>query len=245
MKQIRIEAHGGPEALQFLEAEEPSAGPGHVKVRVRAVGLNHLDLWVRRGVPGHRFPLPLVPGSDCAGEIADGPRAGERVCIAPAFGCGQCPACQRGQENLCRHYEIRGEGGDGGLSEFVVVPERDLLPIPEHLSFEQAAALPLSGVTAWQMLRKAHLQPGETVLILGGTSGVGSLAIQIAAAKGPGFWPPQGPLKSANSASSLVLSWPFPTAMAPPSTDRSRPRQRAPEPTWSWSTSAQRPGSEA
>jgi NADPH:quinone reductase-like Zn-dependent oxidoreductase len=106
------------------------------------------------------------------------------VCIAPAFGCGQCAACQRGQENLCRHYEIRGEGGDGGLSEVVVVPERDLLPIPEHLDFEQAAALPLSGVTAWQMLRKAQLQPGETVLVLGGTSGVGSLAIQIAAAMG-------------------------------------------------------------
>lgn len=184
MREIRIDAHGGPEALQWAEAPEPSAGPGQVKVRVRAVGLNHLDLWVRRGVAGHRFPLPLVPGSDCAGEIAEGARAGERVCIAPAFGCGQCAACQRGQENLCRHYEIRGEGGDGGLAEFVVVPERDLLPIPEHLSFEQAATLPLSGLTAWQMLRKAALQAGETALILGGTSGVGSLAIQIAAGRG-------------------------------------------------------------
>ena len=184
MRQIRIEAHGGPEALEWADVAPPKPADGQVLVRVRAVGLNHLDLWVRRGVPGHRFPLPLVPGSDCAGEVLDGPRAGERVCIAPAFGCGQCAPCQRGQENLCRRYEIRGEGGDGGLSELIAVPERDLLPIPEHLSFEQAASLPLSGLTAWQMLRRAQLQAGETALILGGTSGVGSLAIQIAAAQG-------------------------------------------------------------
>lgn len=184
MKQIRILRHGGPEVLTSEQAPEPQASAGQARVRVRAVGLNHLDLWVRRGVPGHRFPLPLIPGSDIAGEIIGGERDGERVCVAPAFGCGSCPACQRGQENLCRRYEIRGEGGDGGLREQLVVPERDLLSIPEHLSFSQAATLPLSGLTAWQMLRKAQLRPGETALILGGTSGVGSLAIQIAAARG-------------------------------------------------------------
>lgn len=184
MKEIRIAEHGGPEVLSWQQTPAPEQGPGQVRVRVRAVGLNHLDLWVRRGVPGHRFPLPLTPGSDIAGEIQGGPRDGERVCIAPAFGCGSCGACQRGQENLCRRYVIRGEGGDGGLCEELVVPERDLLSIPEHLSFVQAASLPLSGLTAWQMLRKAQLQAGETALILGGTSGVGHLAIQIATAMG-------------------------------------------------------------
>lgn len=179
MQRVRIHEHGGVDVLRRETVPTPEPGPGQVRIRVRAVGLNHLDLWVRRGVPGHRFPLPMVPGSDIAGVVETGPRAGERVVLHPGTSCGLCAACQSGQQDLCRHYEIRGEGGDGGMSERIVCDEADLISIPEHLDFAQAASLPLSGLTAWHMLRKAGLQAGETLLVLGGTSGVGHLAIQI------------------------------------------------------------------
>lgn len=164
MKRVRVHDHGGPEALRFEEVPVPEAGEGEVRVRVHAVGLNHLDLWVRRGVPGHRFPLPLVPGSDASGIIETGPRAGERVVIAPSR----------------RDGAIRGEQVDGLLAEAVVVPEDDVLTVPDDLDLVDAAAIPLSALTAWQMLRKARAAAGERVLVLGGTSGVGQYAIQIA-----------------------------------------------------------------
>lgn len=181
MRQVRIHAHGGPEALVWEDAPEPQAGPGQVRVRVAAVGLNHLDVWVRRGVPGHRFPLPLIPGSDVAGVVEG---TGQRVALHPATSCGRCGPCQSGRQNLCRRYCIRGEGGDGGLRQVVVCEEADLLPVPDELSLVQAAALPLSLLTAWHMLDKARLGPGETCLVIGGTSGVGWMACQIAAMRG-------------------------------------------------------------
>lgn len=176
MKAIRISAHGGPEALQLVELPEPVAGPGQVRVRVTHVGLNHLDVWVRRGVPGHGFPLPLVPGSDVVGVRED---TGETVALHPGWGCGACGRCLSGRHDLCKRYLIRGERTDGGCQERVVVPVEQLLPCP--LPPEQAAALPLGLLTAWHMLiGRARLGPGERVLVQAGAGGVGSLAIQVA-----------------------------------------------------------------
>ncbi len=178
MKAIRIDQHGGPEVLQVVDLPEPTAGPGEVVVEVTHVGLNHLDLWVRRGVEGHHFPLPLIPGIDVVGRRTD---TGARVALHPGFGCMACPACLGGRHDLCRRYIIRGERGDGGMRQRLAVPEAHLLPLPEGMAPEQAAALPLALLTAWHMLRtRAGIQPGERVLVQAGASGVGSLAIQVA-----------------------------------------------------------------
>ena len=187
MKAIVIPKHGGPEVLQLTDITEPKPGPTEVVVRVRACALNHLDLWVRRGLNGVTFPLPLVPGSDISGEVASvGPNAqrvhtGERVVLAPGVSCGQCAACAAGRDSECRKYTLFGYGCNGGCAEYVLAPEVNVLPMPPGLSFEEAAAVPLVFLTAWHMLvARARLQPGEEVLILGAGSGVGSAAIQIA-----------------------------------------------------------------
>jgi NADPH:quinone reductase-like Zn-dependent oxidoreductase len=187
MKAVVIPKHGGPEVLQYTEVPAPQPGPTEVRVAVRACALNHLDLWVRRGLPGAQLALPLIPGSDIAGEVAEaGARvtrvhSGDKVVLAPGVSCGQCAACAAGHDNQCRKYTMLGYGFPGGCAEFVVVPEANVLPMPAGLSFEEAAAVPLVFLTAWHMLiARAQLQPGEEVLVLGAGSGVGSAAIQIA-----------------------------------------------------------------
>ncbi|MCB9780817.1 MAG: zinc-binding dehydrogenase [Alphaproteobacteria bacterium] len=178
MRAIRVDEHGGPEVLRTVVVPRPEPGPGQVAVDVTHVALNHLDLWVRRGVPGHRFPLPLIPGSDVAGVRAD---TGQPVVLHPGFGCMACPRCLSGRHDLCRRYIIRGERGDGGMCERVVVPEAELLPIPAGMDPAHAAALPLALLTAWHMLRtRAGIAPGDRVLVQAGASGVGVMAIQIA-----------------------------------------------------------------
>jgi NADPH:quinone reductase-like Zn-dependent oxidoreductase len=187
LKAILFSQHGGPEVLKYTDAPEPSIGPTDVLVRVRACALNHLDLWVRRGLPNVPIPLPHIPGSDIAGEIAKvgaqvtTVRAGQKVVLAPLVSCGKCSACLAGLDNRCRQATNLGYMIDGGCAEFVPAPEVNCLPYPENLSFEEAAAVPLVFQTAWHMLvARADLQPGEDVLILGAGSGVGSAAIQIA-----------------------------------------------------------------
>ena len=187
MKAIVFTAHGGPEVLKFTDAPDPAVRPNEVLVRVKACALNHLDLWVRRGIPGVPIPLPHIPGSDVSGEIADvGPdvttvRVGQKVVLAPGVTCGKCPACVSGQDNHCRQFTNLGYMIDGGCAEFVRAPEVNCLLYPENLTFEEAASIPLVFQTAWHMLlARAELQPGEDVLILGAGSGVGSAAIQIA-----------------------------------------------------------------
>jgi len=187
MKAILIPKHGGPEVLRSADIPQPKPDPTDVLVRVRACALNHLDLWVRRGLNGVEFPLPLVPGSDIAGEVAEvgalakRVRVGDKVVLAPGVSCGQCAACAAGKDNECRNYTIFGYGRNGGCAEYVLAPEVNLLPMPAALSFEEAAAVPLVFVSAWHMLvARARLQPGEEVLVLGAGSGVGSAAIQIA-----------------------------------------------------------------
>jgi NADPH:quinone reductase-like Zn-dependent oxidoreductase len=187
MKALLFRAHGGPEVLEYADAPEPAIGHNDVLVRVRACALNHLDLWVRRGLPGVTFPLPHIPGSDIAGEIAAiGPgvtkvKVGQKVVLAPGVSCGKCAACVAGLDNRCRQFTNLGYMIDGGCAEFVRAPEVNCLPYPENLSFEEAASVPLVFQTAWHMLiGRAELQPAEDVLVLGAGSGVGVAAIQIA-----------------------------------------------------------------
>jgi len=187
MKAIIVREHGGPEKLERTELPDPELRPGEAIVRVRAVALNHLDIWVRRGVPGHKFPLPLIPGSEVAGVIDriapdDRWKAGDEVLVAPGYSCGVCIACLSGNDPLCHNdHGIFGESRNGGAAELIAVPIRNLLPKPPALSFAEAAALPLDMLTAWHMLvARAQLRLGETVLVHAGGSGVGSAAIQIA-----------------------------------------------------------------
>jgi NADPH:quinone reductase-like Zn-dependent oxidoreductase len=187
VKAIVFEKHGGPDVLRFVDAPDPAINANEVLVRVKACALNHLDLWVRRGLPGVAIPLPHIPGSDIAGEVAEigadvtTVRPGQKVVLAPGVTCGKCQACISGHDNRCRSFTNLGYMVDGGCAEFVKVPEVNCLLYPENLSWEEAASIPLVFQTAWHMLLvRAELQPGEDVLILGAGSGVGTAAIQIA-----------------------------------------------------------------
>lgn len=178
MRAIRVHRHGGPEVLETVDLPTPVAPPGQLTVAVSHVGLNHLDLWVRRGVPGHRFPLPLIPGSDVVGRCVE---LGIDVALQPGFGCMGCARCLAGQHALCKAYVIRGERGDGGMAEVVVVPRAHVLPLPPGLDPAQAAGIPLALLTAWHMLRtRARVGPGDRVLVQAGASGTGVYAIQVA-----------------------------------------------------------------
>jgi NADPH:quinone reductase-like Zn-dependent oxidoreductase len=186
MKAVLVREHGGYEALEIAEIDAP-APEGLAVVNVRAVALNHLDLWLRRGVPGHRFPLPMIPGSEVSGVVASVPAGaagwteGDEVIVAPGYSCGACAACLSGNDPLCRQFGIYGESANGGCAEQIAVPMRNLLRKPPGLTFEEAAAIPLDFQTAWHMLvARAELRPGETVLVHAGGSGVGSAGVQIA-----------------------------------------------------------------
>jgi NADPH:quinone reductase-like Zn-dependent oxidoreductase len=187
MKAIRFHQHGEPAVLKYEDAPEPIPGHGEVVIRVHACALNHLDLWVRRGIPGIKIPLPHIPGSDIAGEVAKlGPgvttiAVGQKVVLAPGVSCGKCPACISGHDNRCKSFTNLGYLLDGGCAEFVKCPETNCMPYPENLSWIEAASVPLVFLTAWHMLiHRAQLIPGEDVLVLGAGSGVGIAAIQIA-----------------------------------------------------------------
>lgn len=187
MRAFRVSRHGGPEALEWVELPVPQPRADEARVRVRACALNHLDLWLRDGVPGYEFALPLVPGCevagdvDAVGELVEGFAPGDPVLVAPGLSCGHCSHCLFGEDPLCDAYGILGETRDGGYAEYVVVPGRNLLPLPKGLSYVQAAAVPLVFLTAWHMLAaRARLRPHEDVLVHAAGSGVGSAAIQIA-----------------------------------------------------------------
>lgn len=187
MRCIVVREHGGFEKLLLEERPLPTPGHGQVRVAVRAIGLNHLDTWVRRGVPGHVFPLPLITSSDAAGVVdavgagVGSVKEGDPVVVLPGVSCGVCEACQTGQDQLCRRYQILGESCDGTAAESICVPAANVAPLPSGLSMEQGAAIALVFQTAWHMLvRRAELRAGETVLVHAGLSGVGSAAVQIA-----------------------------------------------------------------
>ncbi len=187
MRCIVVREHGGFDRLLLEQRPVPTPGPGQVRVRVQAIGLNHLDTWVRRGVPGHTFPLPLIPSSDACGVIdalgpgATGCKEGDPVVVLPGVSCGACEACQSGLDQLCRSYHMLGESCDGTSAEFVCVPAANVAPKPRALTAPEAASICLVFQTAWNMLvRRAELRAGETVLVHAGLSGTGSAAVQIA-----------------------------------------------------------------
>ncbi|MBC7691888.1 MAG: zinc-binding dehydrogenase [Methylotenera sp.] len=203
MRAWRIEAHGGSEVFKISELPIPIPGPLEVRIKVQAVGLNHLDVWVRKGVPGHHFPLPLTPGSDIAGIIDTSPgafgagaeqalngpsnsltkglKAGSAIIVNPGTSCGHCKHCLGGFDPLCPEYGIFGETRDGGCADYICVPVANIIARPSNVSAVEAAALQIPFLTAWSMLtRKAKLQPGESILIHAGGSGVSVAAIQMA-----------------------------------------------------------------
>jgi NADPH:quinone reductase-like Zn-dependent oxidoreductase len=186
VKAVRFHQHGGPEVLRYEEAPDPQLAPGEVLVRVRACALNHLDLWERRGLERVTFSMPHISGSDVAGEVvastAPDVAAGRRVMLQPGVSCGRCAACLSGKDNECPRYEVLGYlNHAGGYAELVKVPVQNLVPLPDDIDFVQAAAFPLTFLTAWHMLiTRAQLKRGEDVLVLAAGSGVGQAAIQLA-----------------------------------------------------------------
>ncbi|MGA1999570.1 MAG: zinc-binding dehydrogenase [Terriglobales bacterium] len=184
MKTVRLHQFGGPEVLKYEDVPDPQPRQDQVLVRVRACAMNHLDLWVCKGLPGVK--LPHILGSDVAGEIVDvgeyvtGLQKGQRVIVAPMVFCGHCRFCVSGVHNMCREFTVLGNGVDGGNCELIAARHDCVIPIPDSLSFEEASAVPLVGLTAWHMMvTRAQIRPGQNVLVLGANSGVGMAAIQI------------------------------------------------------------------
>jgi NADPH:quinone reductase-like Zn-dependent oxidoreductase len=186
MKALAFHEHGGLDKLRYEDVPEPKIADGEMLVRVKACALNHLDLFVREGLPGLKLPLPFWSGCDIAGEVAAvgsavaGLAVGERVVVNPNLTCGRCEFCARGEDSLCVNYGILGEHAHGGLAEYVKVDGRNVLKLPDHLGFEDAASFVLVNMTAWRMLvSQARLRAGEDLLVLGVGGGVSSTAVQI------------------------------------------------------------------
>ncbi|HXG03756.1 MAG TPA: zinc-binding dehydrogenase [Candidatus Binatia bacterium] len=187
MKALAFNEFGGADRLRWQDVPDPEVGPGQVRLRVRACALNHLDIFVREGIPALNTPLPFWTGCDIAGEVAEvgpgveGVRTGERVVVNPSLSCGRCEFCIAGEDCLCPRYGIIGEHVPGGLAEYVVVPAANLLRLPDHIGWEEGASFMLTNMTAWRMVvTQARVRPGEDVLILGVGGGVSSTAVQIA-----------------------------------------------------------------
>jgi NADPH2:quinone reductase len=191
MKAIYYNEHGGPEVLTYGDLDDPSPGRGDVLVDVKAASLNHIDLFLRRGIPGIKVLLPHIPGCDAAGVVSaigddvTGAAPGDRVLMNPSISCGHCEFCDRGDASLCSTYKLIGETTQGTCCEKIAIPARNAIPIPDSLSFEDAASIPLVFLTAWRMImERGRLSPGEDILILGASAGVGIAAIQIAKVAG-------------------------------------------------------------
>ena len=188
MRAIVFDRHGGPDVLEYREdIPIPDPGPGAVRVQVRYAALNRLDDFVRTGWRGLDLAFPHILGADFSGTIValvsgvTGWAEGQRVVANPTIWCGVCPACVAGQHNRCDHFAILGEHVPGAYAEYVTVPARNLVAIPDDTPDDLAAAAPLVSVTAWHMLVTAgRIRPGETVLVIGAGGGVNTAAIQIA-----------------------------------------------------------------
>lgn len=187
MRAVVFERHGGPEVLELRDdVPDPAPGPGQVRVSVRACSVNHLDVWTRRGLP-YAIEMPHILGNDVAGVVdavaddVDFVQVGDAVMLAPGAGCNHCRACLDGDDNQCLRYDLFGLRRQGGYAERIVSPARNCFPKPAHLTFEEAASMPLVFLTAWHMLvGRVGLRAGETVLVLAAGSGVGIAAVQIA-----------------------------------------------------------------
>ena len=195
MKALAFQEHGGLDKLQYQDVADPVIGAGDVLVRVRAAALNHLDLFVREGLPGLTLPLPFWTGCDIAGDVTQVGAAvrdvtvGDRVAVNPNLSCGRCEYCRRGEHSMCVTYGILGEHTHGGLAEYVKVQAHHVLPLPDAIRYEDAAAFILVNMTAWRMLvTQARLRAGEDLLILGVGGGVSSTAVQIGKLCGARVW---------------------------------------------------------
>lgn len=195
MKALAFHQHGGIDMLRYQDVPDPEIDAGDVLVRVRACALNHLDLFVREGLPGLKLPLPFWSGCDIAGEVAgvgaavQGVAVGDRVAVNPNLSCGRCEFCIRGEDSLCVTYGILGEHRHGGLAEYVKVDGQNVAKLPDQVRFEDAAAFILVNMTAWRMLvTQARLRAGEDLLILGVGGGVSSTAVQIGKLCGARVW---------------------------------------------------------
>ena len=195
MRAVIFNSHGTPDNLEYTYVPRPKPGPGEVLVKVRACALNHLDLFVREGLPGLKLPLPFWSGCDIAGDVAEvgadvqGAKVGDRVAVNPNLTCGRCEFCIQGEDSLCVSYGIVGEHTYGGLAEYVKVDGRNVLKLPDAINYEGAAAFILVNMTAWRMLvTQAALRAAEDLLILGVGGGVSSTAVQIGKLCGARVW---------------------------------------------------------
>jgi len=191
MKALRFHSFGGPDRVCWEDVPEPQIRPNHVRVAVKAGALNRLDIWVREELPGIPVALPMIQGSDISGEVIELGQGvtqlslGDRVAILPIFGCGHCSFCDRGDIHICPQHGFYGETCEGNFSEQVVRPAKNFYKIPDNLNYLEGAAITLVSVTSWEMLVvKAKLQKKETLLVLGASSGIGTMAIQIGKLKG-------------------------------------------------------------
>jgi NADPH:quinone reductase-like Zn-dependent oxidoreductase len=187
MRAVTLREHGGPEVLHVEELPDPHPGPGEVRVRVAAVAMNHVDLWVRKGLPHLKLAYPFLLGADVAGTVDEigpgvsGLKSGDEIVVNPGHSCGRCRDCLSGNDNLCRWFQLMGEDRPGGYGELLVLPATNVVAKPKSVTMVEAAAAPVTFLTAWQMLtRKAHVGPGVDVLVIAAGSGVGSAAVQIA-----------------------------------------------------------------
>ena len=187
MKAVYITEHGGVEKLIHGELPAPIPEGNEVLVQVKACGVNHIDLWVRRGLPFLRIVYPFILGQEVAGEVvalgpaAKGVAVGARVLIHPGLSCARCEACASGRDHHCEDYQLLGKNVTGGYADLIKIPDTNLLPLPASVPWEAAVGLPNSFCTAWNMIYEtAKLQPGEWILIHAGGSGIGSAAIQLA-----------------------------------------------------------------
>src|ERR1700741_2971523 len=187
MKALAFNEFGGSDKLKLQDVPDPKIKPSEVLVKVRACALNHLDIFVREGIPALKTPLPFWTGCDIAGEVvevgaaAQGMKVGDRVAVNPNLTCDRCEFCAAGEDSLCVKYGILGEPVPGGLAELVAVRADNVLPLPAHVSFEHAASFVLTNMTAWRMVvTQGQLRAGQDVLIIGVGGGVSSTAVQIA-----------------------------------------------------------------
>ena len=187
MKALAFHEFGGPDTLTYEDVADPRIQPDEVLVRVKACALNHLDLFVREGIPALKTPLPFWTGCDISGDVAevganvDGVKVGDRVAVNPNLTCDRCEFCAAGEDSLCVTYGILGEHVRGGLAELVAVRGDNVLPLPAHVKYEEAASFILTNMTAWRMVvTQGKVGPGQDVLVIGVGGGVSSMAVQIA-----------------------------------------------------------------
>ena len=210
MKAAFLNEHGGLDKIRYGDLPDPEPGPGQVRVRIRAGALNHVDIFVRNGIPGIPLAFPHVLGSDGAGVVdavgsgVSRVRAGDEVVLNPGISCGSCEFCLKGEHSLCVGFHLLGEHIAGTFAEFVVAPEINAFPKPEGLPWEEAAAFPLTFLTAWRMLvTKARVRPGESLLVVGIGGGVALAALQIAKLLGMTVWVTSGSAEKLSRAKML------------------------------------------